>query len=824
MQILLQDLKHALKMFRDSPGFTVTAVAALTIGIGANTAIFSVVNAVVLKPIPFADPDRMVRVLNSNRETGNAGGGASPAKFIHWRAQTDVLEDVTAYRNNALNYTAGDIPERLAVSQVSEAYFRAFRAPIMRGRTFAPEEDLPGAPKTMLVSYNFWNRRLAGDPDIIGKSLSLSGEPYTVIGIVGEDFDLREFGDPEVFVPFQFDPNTTDQGHYFQSVARLRPGVTLEQAQERLEVSADEYRERFPNAMGENSGFTVRTLQETMVGPGARRTLWTLLGAVGFVLLIACANVANLLLVRATGRGREIAIRSALGAGRWRILRQLLTESVLLSLTGGVLGLVVGFLGIRALLSVNTAGLPRLGDEGSLMGMDWRIVTFTVALSLITGILFGLVPALVTSRTDLNAVIKDASSRSGSGFRQNKTRSVLVVVELGLCVVLLIGAGLLIRTSLAIGQVDPGFTTTNVLTMRTSLSGPRFLTSDGVEQTARLALERIRSIPGVAQATATCCVPLQGGYGLPFTIIGRTNEGPFTGSASIMMSSSGYFETFEIPILRGRDFTDLDDGNAPAVVIISQALADEHWPDGADPLGERVHIGGGVEIMQELAEEPVREVIGIAADVRAVGLARDPRPTLYMPQAQVPDGLNALNVGITPMAWVVRTEVDPSTISATIQEELRVATGLPVTDVESMDEIVSISTSRRRVNMLLMSVFGASALLLAAIGIYGLMAYSVQQRTQEIGIRMALGAEPGTVRTMVIRQGMVLVIVGVVVGVGAAYFLANVLASVLFGVEPRDVTVFVSVPVILTLIALTAVWIPASRASRVDPLEALRVE
>ena len=588
---------------------------------------------------------------------------------------------------------------------------------------------------------------------------------------------MREFGDPEIFVPFQFDPNTTDQGHYFQSVARLRPGVTLVQAQERLEVSADEYRERFPNALGENSGFTVRTLQETMVGPGARRTLWVLLGAVGFVLLIACANVANLLLVRATGRGREIAIRSALGAGRRRILRQLLTESVLLSMTGGVLGLVVGFLGIRALLSVNTAGLPRLGDEGSLMGMDWRIVSFTVALSLITGILFGLVPAVVTSRTDLNAVIKDASSRSGSGFRQNKTRSVLVVVELGLCVVLLIGAGLLIRTSLAIGQVDPGFTATNVLTMRTSLSGPRFLTSDGVEQTARLALERIRSIPGVAQATATCCVPLQGGYGLPFNIIGRTNEGPFTGSAGIMMSSSGYFE-----------------------------------------------IGGGAGIMQELAEEPVRQVIGIAANVRAQGLANDPNPILYMPQAQVPDALNALNVGITPMAWVVRTEVDPATVSATIQEELRLATGLPVTDVESMEEIVSISTSRRRVNMLLMSVFGGSALLLAAIGIYGLMAYSVQQRTQEIGIRMAMGAEPGKVRAMVIRQGMALVIVGLVVGLGTAYFLANVLASVLFEVEPRDVTVFVSVPVTLTVIALAAVWIPARRASRIDPLEAIRYE
>ena len=824
MQTLLQDLKHALKIFQDSPGFTITAVAALTLGIGANTAIFSVVNAVVLKPIPFAQPDRMVRLMNSNRVTGNAGGGASPAKFMHWRAQSEVLEDVAAYRNNSLNYTAGDVPERVTANQVSEAYFRAFRVPIIQGRGFAPEEDLPGAPRTAVLSYDFWNRRLSADPDIIGKSLSLSGDLYTVIGIVAEGFDLREFGDPELFVPFQFDPNTTDQGHYFNTVARIRPGVTLEQAQERLDVSADEYRERFPEVLGENAGFTVRTLQETMVGPGARRTLWILFGAVGFVLLIACANVANLLLVRATGRGREIAIRSALGAGRGRILRQLLTESVLLSMVGGVLGLVVGFLGIRALLSVNTAGLPRLGDEGSLMGMDWHIVSFTVALSLITGILFGLVPALVTSRRDLNAVIKDASSRSGSGFRQNKTRSMLVIVELGLCVVLLIGAGLLIRTSLAIGQVDPGFTATNVLTMRTSLSGPRFLTSDGVEQTARLALERIRSIPGVAEATATCCVPLQGGYGLGFNILGRTNEGPYTGGAGVMMSSSGYFETFEIPILRGRDFTDLDDGNAPAVVIINQALVDEHWTDGADPLQDQMWIGGGLGRMSELAEEPVRQIIGIAGDVRVAGLAIDPPPIMYIPQAQVPDALNALNVGITPMAWVVRTEVDPATVSATIQEELRSVTGLPVTDVESMEDIVSISNSRRRVNMLLMSVFGGSALLLAAIGIYGLMAYSVQQRTQEIGIRMAMGAESGKVRTMVIRQGMTLVIVGVVVGLGAAYFLANVLASVLFEVEPRDLTVFVSVPVVLTLIALTAVWIPASRASRVDPLEALRVE
>jgi predicted permease len=823
MQTLLQDLKHALKMFRESPGFTATVVAALTLGIGANTAIFSVVNAVVLEPIPFPEPDRLVRVMNSNRETRGVGGNSSPAKFMHWRAQTDVLEDVAAFRGNSLNYSAGDVPERVSVNQVSEAYLRAIRAPLIEGRSFAPEEDLPGAPRTAVLSYNFWTQRLGADPDIVGRSLSLSADPYTVIGIVGEDLDMREFGNPDLYVPFQLDPNTTDQGHYFSTLARLRPGVTLEQAQERLEASAELYRERFPDALGENAGFTARTLQESMVGAGARRTLWILLGAVAFVLLIACANVANLLLVRATGRRREIAIRSALGAGRARILRQLLTESALLALTGGLLGLVIGFLGMRALLSVNTAGLPRLGDGGTLMGMDWRVVGFTLVLSLVTGIVFGLVPAVVSSRTDLNAVIKGSSSRSGSGLGQNKTRSALVVVELALCVVLLVGAALMIRTSLALGRVDPGFTVENVLTMRTSLSGPRFLTSDGVEQTARAALERMRAIPGVAQATATCCVPLQGGYGLPFNVIGRTNDGPYTGGGAIMMSSSGYFETFEIPILRGRDFNDLDDASAPPVVIINQAMADEFWPDG-DPLADQMLIGGGAGNMSELALEPVRQVIGVVGSVRAQGIASDPAPTMYIPQAQVPDALNALNVGITPMAWVVRTEVEPSTISALIQEELRSATSLPVTDIETMEEIVAISTSRQRVNMLLMSVFGGAALLLAAIGIYGLMAYSVQQRTQEIGIRVAMGAEAGQVRGMVIKQGMVLVVVGMVVGLLGAYFLANVLASVLFEVEARDPAVFVTVVGVLTAIALAAVAIPAARASRVDPIAALRYE
>jgi predicted permease len=456
--------------------------------------------------------------------------------------------------------------------------------------------------------------------------------------------------------------------------------------------------------------------------------------------------------------------------------------------------------------------------------MDWRVVSFALALSMVTGIVFGLVPALVAARTDLNAVIKNSSSRSGSGAGQNRTRSALVIVELGLCVVLLVGAALMIRTSLAIARVDPGFTTENVLAMRTSLTGPRFLTSAGVEQVTRNALERIRSIPGVAEAAATCCVPLQGGYGLPFNIIGRENEGPYTGGGGYVTTSPGYFDTFEIPVRRGRVFNELDDADAPPVVIINQALADEYWPDGGDPLAERMLIGGGSGNMKELAEEPVRQIVGVVADVRAQGLTNDPSPIMWVPQAQVPDALNALNLEITPMAWVVRSEVDPASVAATIQEELRLATGLPVTDVESMEEIMSISTSRQRVNMLLMTVFGGSALLLAGIGIYGLMSYSVQQRTQEIGIRMAMGADSGRVRTMVIKEGMVLVLIGMAVGLGAAYFLANVLASVLFEVEPRDLTVFVTVSAVLTSIGLASVAIPALRASRVDALEAVRYE
>ena len=821
MQTFVQDLKYALRTFREAPGFTITAIAALTLGIGVNVAIFSVVNAVLLKPVPFPEPDRLVFLTNS--QNGNpTGTAASPAKFMHYRAQTEVLEDVAAFNTTTFNHTDGDVPVQIEANRVSEAYFRLFRAPFVSGRGFTPDEDLPGGPKVTVISYNFWMQRLGGDPDIVGKTVSLSDDPYTVVGVVSRAYDIREFANPELWVPFQFDPNTTDQGHYFQAAARLKPGVTLEQARARLEASAAQYRERFPIALRENQGFSALTMQDSVVR-GARGMLLVLFGAVAFVLLIACANVANLLLVRATGRRREIAIRSALGARRWRIVRQLLTESVMLSMAGGILGLVLGFFSMRALLAINTAGLPRLGEGGSLMGMDWRVVAFTLVLSLVTGILFGLVPALVSARMDLNTVIKDASGRSGSGFRQNKTRSVLVTVEVALAVVLLIGAALLIRTSLALGRVDPGFNVDNVMAMRTSLAGERFAAVATVDVMERNVLERIRSIPGVADAVATCCVPLQGGYGLPFNVIGRTNEGPFSGGGGIVFTSAGYFETFDVPILRGRAFTDRDTAAAPSVVVINQAMADEFWPDG-DPLVDRILIGGGSANMKELADEPIRQVIGIVGNARANGIAREPGPTMYIPHAQMPDALHALMLATGPMAWVVRTQGDPGPMSATIQEVLRETTGLPVTDIQLMREIVSLDTSRQRLNMLLMGIFGGAALLLAAIGIYGLMAHSVQHRTQEIGIRMALGAEAARVKRMVVRQGMILVGIGLVVGLAASFYLARLLGAILFEVKPYDPTVFVAVPTILALIALAAVALPAQRASRVAPLEALRYE
>jgi len=812
----LGDLRYSLRMLISNPAFTITAVAALALGIGANTAIFTVVNTVLLKPLAYPDPDRIVQLMNTGPD-GNFAV-ASPTKFNNWRTQTSVLQDVSAYDFGGPGFNlTGEVPEQVHGIHVSEAYFRLFGAPVILGRTFTPQEDSPNGGHVVVISYGLWQRKFGGNPKIVGTALSLGNEPYTILGVIGQQFRSDPIAD--IWLPFQIDPNSTNQGHFFLAAARLKPGVTIAQANAQMKLAYDEFRRRWTLA-DPKASFGVQPLRDSIVAD-ARSSLLVLLGAVGFVLLIACANVANLLLVRATGRKREFAIRAAMGAGRIRIVRQLLTESLVLALTGGVLGLILGYIGVRALFTIGTADLPLVGEKGGFVGLDWRVLLFTLGVALLTGILFGLFPAIGASRPDLNTTLKESSNRSGTGFRHNITRSLLVISEVSLALVLLIGAALLIRTFVALRHVNPGFDPHNVLTMEMSLTGDRFQKTAAVAQLALEGRERVNAIPGIESSASTCCLPLEGGFGLPFDIIGRPHgKDPNTGGAGWMNTSPGYFATFHIA-LRGRDFTDQDTGSAPLVVIINETMAKKWWPK-EDPIGQQIVIGKGVG--PQFAENP-RQIVGIAGDIRDGGLNRDPRPLMIVPQAQVTDGMTALNAGIGPIAWIVRTHGDPHQYISSVTEQLRQASGgFPVARVRPMTEVVSSSTAREDFNMLLLTIFGASALILAAIGIYGLMAYSVQQRTQEIGIRMALGADRSRIRSLVVWNGMRLALVGVAIGIAAAFGLTRFIASFLFGVKTWDPFVFVTVPVVLSAVALLAVWMPAGRASRLDPQRALRIE
>jgi putative ABC transport system permease protein len=823
LEILLQDVRYAGRMLRRSPGFSATAISALALGIGANTAIFTVVNTVLLQPLAYPEPDRLVQLeLSSPQGNGNI---TSIPKFIIWREQTQVFQDVAAYDlgGPGVNLTGGDRPEQLKGVHVSAEFFRLFGARVVAGRTFSAEEDRPGGPPLAVIAGGLWRRRFGSDLNLVGKSIDLGGEPFTVIGILDPTFT----SDPpaDIYLPLKADPNSTDQAHYLRAAARLKPGVTLEKAKAAMKVAAEQFNRKFAAAAGAQLGpqgsFTAEPLRDTIVGD-VRKALLVLLGAVSLVLLIACANVANLLLARATIRRREIAIRAAIGAGRGRLIRQLLTESVLLSLAGGLLGLGLGYFGVRGLLSINPGNIPRIGEQGSGITLDWRVLAFTLGVSVFTGVLFGLIPAFNASRTDLNATLKESGLRAGSGLRQNKARSILVVTEMALALVLLVGAALLIRTFGALRSVDPGFDARNVLTMQMSLTGTRFNKAAGVNQLVREVQRRAESLPGVTALASTCCLPLEGGFGLPLTIEGRPlTDGPFHGGASWHPVSPRYFQVFKIPLVHGRMLTDRDDGGAVPVVLINEGLAKQFWPN-SDAVGQRITIGKGIG--PEFAEAP-REIVGIVGDVRGQGLNNNPDPIMYVPVAQVTDGVTALNNGIIPITWTIRTNVEPYSVSKEIQEALRTASGgLPVAHIRSMEQVRGESTSRTDFNMTLLVIFASLALLLAAIGIYGLMAYSVQQRTQEIGIRMALGASAQDVRKMVVRQGMALALAGVIIGVAAALGVTRLMASLLYGVTPRDPIAMTSVALLLVGVALAATYLPARRASQMDPVESLRYE
>jgi len=813
---LWNDVKHGLHLFVKSPGFTVAAVLALALGIGANTAVFTVVNAVLLKPLGYPDADRIVAVGMS----GPGGGRAtSITKFHVYQQQTSIFSDVAAYdfAGPGFNITGGR-PELVHGIHVSEAYFRVFGARMELGRTFSPQDDSPNGGNVAVLSYGLWQRRFGGSPAVIGSALPLGGKPYTVIGVAARDFVT----DPEadLWVPFQFEPNSTNQGHFFLAAAMLKPGVTLAAANAQMKLALNQFA-RLYGIKNPDFGFMVEPLRDSIV-KDARRSLLILEGAVVLVLLIACANVANLLLVRATGRKREFAIRTALGAKRARIVRQLLTESVMLATAGGILGSALGFAGVRALLAVSPAGLPRVGEDGGAIGVDWRVLGFTLAVSALTGILFGLFPAFSASRTDLATSLKESGNRSGTGFRQGRARSVLVIGELSLALVLLVGAALLIRTFMALHAVNPGFDSHNVITMEMSLTGERYETTAGLAQLSRDGRERLNAIPGVEESTFTCCLPIQGEFGLPFTIVGRpVDQAKGNPGAGWMSASPDYYKLFRIPVERGREFTNSDTGSAPGVMLINEALAKQYFPN-QNPVGQQIYVGKG---MGPPFEEPARMIVGVVGNTHDRGLGRDPEPLMIVPDAQVLDAMTKLNANIIPLHWVVRTKGDPQPLMAQITEELRQASGgFPVAHVRTMDEMVARSTARENFNMILLTTFGAVALLLAAIGVYGLMAYSVEQRTQEMGIRIALGADRTAIRKLVVWHGMRLALIGIVLGIAAAFGLTRFLASLLFGVKSWDPMVFIATPLILTAVALLAVWLPATRASRLNPVEALRVE
>jgi putative ABC transport system permease protein len=824
MENLMGDLRHSFRVLVKSPGFTAVAVLALALGIGANAAIFSVIDRVLLAPLPFPQSERIMRVARKF-PNGN-GSSVSIPKFMAWR-KSQSFQSMAAYDQGSisLNLGTGDRPNPVNGVHVTAGFFKVFGVSPILGRTFSPDEDLPNAGKFTVLTFGFWKNRLGGGREIAGKTITLSGEHYVVLGVLPENYQP----DPptDLYLPQQFDPNSTNQGHIYFVAGRLRPGASAASAQAEMAIIADQFRAAHSDIMDKTESVAVVPLR-VAIGGDVRFALLILAGAVGFVLLIACANVAGLLLARAAGRQREIAVRTAIGATRGRIVRQLLFESMLLGLAGGVAGLIVGSLGVRALLALSPGNIPRINDPEHYAGasalIDWRILLFLLGISLLTGLIFGLFPALRVSRFDVNAALKESSGRSGTGHKHNRVRGVLVVSEIALAVVLLAGAALMIRTFASLRSENPGIDPSHVLTLRTAISGSRYASTDKVANMVQQATDRIQALPGVQVAACAVSLPMdQVGIDLPFSIAGRTPKmnGKWEGDEYWRFVSPGYFEALRIPLLRGRYFTRNDTGKSDHVVIVNETFAKKYWPK-EDPIGQRMLIGKGLGAD---FEEPERQIVGVVGSVTESGLANGMVPVMYVPQSQINDGLTRLGASLLPLSWVVRTSGDPLSMKSPVAHEFEsLDAQLAPSHVVSMDQVIAESNTRQDFNTLLLSVFAAIALLLAAIGIYGLMAYAVEQRTQEIGIRMALGANHGKIMQLFLGQGMRLAIIGTVIGLTAAYGLTRLLAKFLFGVKAGDPLAFSLVALVLFVVTLLAAFIPTRKAMRVDPIVALRQE
>ena len=814
-----RDLRFGVRSLARTPGFSSMALLIIAVGIGVNTAVFSVVNAVLLKPLTYPDPQSLMELVTTS-DRGPIPVASIPEYNI-WQQQSTIFQQVAGYGwgGAGMNLSGGDRPEQVLGIHATAGYFALLGAPVVAGRTFTATEDSPNGGHVVVLSYGLWKRHFGANSNVVGSTIKLDDQSWLVVGVIGRDFVTDTPVD--LWIPFQFDLNSREMARNFNVLARLKPGITAAQANAQLALATEQFSRIYgSNALPLQAQFRAVPLQEFLVG-STRLSLMVLLGAVGFVLLIACANVANLLLARASVRNRELAIRAALGARRGQIIRQLLTESLALSLVGGLLGLAIGFGGVRLLLSLSPGDIPRIGESGSAVGLDYRVLLFAFGISVVTGILFGLAPAISASRPDIRASLNESSSRSGMGLRPGKVRSLLVVGEMALALVLVAGAALLIRTFLRLQDVNPGFTTHNVLSAAMSVNESRFRRTEAVAQIVRDGRDRLMSVPGVVDAGVSSCLPLQGCFGMGFDIPGRPKgNAPFIGAGGLFCVSWSYFSTFEIPLLRGRAFTEQDGSAAPGVIIINQAMARQYWPNG-DPLKDRIQIGAGGPPL----DVGPRDIIGIVGDTRDAGVSRDPFPTLYIPIAQMPNALVALNFQVAPLWWIVRSRVNASTLRAPVEAALRDASGgLPIARVRTMEEVEVRDTARQRFDMLLLIIFGAAGLLMASIGVYGVMSYSVQQRTQELGVRIALGAQTSNLRNMVIGQGMMLAAAGVLLGLGGAFWLTRFLTSFLFGIKAWDPIAFIVTPLLLSAVALLGVWIPAQRATRVDPMSALRLE
>ena len=806
---LWQDLRYGLRMLVRNPGFTVVAVIALALGIGANSAIFSVVNTVLLKPLPYKNPDALMTVWEDATHLGFPFNTPSPANFIDWREQNTVFEGMAAMAQRSFNLTGAGEPERFDGRKVSGNLFTILGVEPVLGRNFLPEEDKPGS-RVVILSHGMWQRRFGGDAGIIGRALILNGEPYTVVGVMAGAVDLPSMDNwhDQLWVPIAFTAEeAAGRGnHYLEVIARTKPGVTRQQAQAEMTTIAARLEKQYPE---ENTrvGIRVRQLHEQLVGD-IKPALLVLLGAVAFVLLIACANVANLLLARAAGRQKEIALRLALGASRSRLTRQFLTESVLLAGLGGLGGLLFSYAGLNVL----KAFIPPSISQAQAISIDGKVLIFTGLISLVTGLIFGLAPATQASNFGLSETLKEGGRDSSAGSRGNRIRGVLVVSEVAVSFLLLIGAGLLINSFLHLRKLDPGYRADHLLTMKVSLPETKYPDKERRAPFFRELIRRVQTLPGVESVAVASNLPLTySGDSMPIGVEGRPDPPPDQSPDVILrVVSPGYFHTMGIPLVQGRDISEKDTADAVRVVVISEKTARYFWP-GQNPIGQRLKPGSTT------SESPWREVIGIVKDVRQNDFVAEPKMQMYMAHEQV--GSFAAN------AVVVRTHVDPLSLGSGVRKIVwEIDKDQPVSDIRSMEEIVARAVARQRFSMMLLGIFATLALVLAAVGIYGVMSYSVAQRTREIGIRMALGAQRGDVLKMAVGQGLKLVMIGVAIGVVSAFVLTRVMASLLFGVSATDPVTFVTISLVLVIVAALASYIPALRAARIDPMVALRYQ